>query len=117
MSGAEREGVMTRIAQWLMGAIAGWAMPGTAVAQGRLDGWGCGAYPMWWMGGVWGLGMLLIALLFWGVVIAGVVLGIRWLVSQSRESRSDSALEILRHRYARGEIDRDEFESKKRDLA
>jgi len=47
----------------------------------------------------------------------GIVLGIRWLVTQGRESRSDSALDILRQRYARGEINKDEFEAKKRDLS
>lgn len=46
----------------------------------------------------------------------GVVLGIRWFVTQGKEPRSDSALEILRQRYARGEINKDEFEAKKRDL-
>jgi putative membrane protein len=51
------------------------------------------------------------------VVIVGLVLGIRWLVSQGKESRSDSALDILRQRYARGEINKDEFEAKKRDLS
>ena len=55
-------------------------------------------------------------LLFWGLVIVGVVLGIRWLISQGKESRSDSALEILRQRYARGEINKEEFEARKRDL-
>lgn len=74
-------------------------------------------HPMWWVWGAWGLGMGLIMLVFWGVVIVGIVLGIRWLVSQSREPRSDTALEILRQRYARGEINKDEFEAKKRDLA
>lgn len=117
MSGAEREDAMVRIARSLAGGIAGWAVPGTASAQGRIDGWGCWAQPMWWIGGAWGLGMLLITLLFWGVVIVGIVLGIRWLVSEGRESRPDSALDILRQRYARGEIDRDEFEARKGDLA
>ncbi len=50
-------------------------------------------------------------------MLAGIVLGIRWLVTQGRESRSDSALEILRQRYARGEINKDEFEAKKRDFS
>jgi putative membrane protein len=44
------------------------------------------------------------------------VLGIRWLISQGKESRSDSAPEILRQRYARGEINKEEFEAKKKDL-
>jgi len=37
-------------------------------------------------------------------------------VGQGRVSRSDSALEILRQRYARGEINKEEFEGKKKDL-
>lgn len=73
-------------------------------------------HPMWGMWGSWGLGMMLIGLVFWGLVVVGIVVGIRWLVGQGRESRPDSALEVLRQRYARGEIDRDEFEAKKRDL-
>jgi putative membrane protein len=54
--------------------------------------------------------------LFWGLIIVGVVLGIRWLLNQGKESRSDSALDILRQRYARGEINKEEFEARKRDL-
>jgi putative membrane protein len=61
--------------------------------------------------------MGLFMLLFWGAVIVGIVLGIRWLISQGKASQSDSALEILRQRYARGEINKDEFEAKKRDLS
>jgi putative membrane protein len=60
--------------------------------------------------------MMLIMLFFWGAVIVGLVLGIRWLVRQGREQRSDSALEILRLRYARGELTKDDFESMKREL-
>lgn len=62
---------------------------------------------------MWGIWMMF----FWGLVIVGVVLGIRWLITQGKESRSDSAVEILRDRYARGEINKDEFEAKKRDLS
>ena len=92
-----------------------WAV-GISGAQERAYEWGWGPHPMWWMWGTWGFGMMLFMLVFWGLVIVGVVLGIRWLVSQGRGPRSDSALEILRQRYARGEINKDEFEAKKRDL-
>ena len=90
-----------------------WFTVGLLLAQERAYEWGWGMHPMW---GVWGIGMMLIMLLFWGLVIVGVVLGIRWLMSQWKESRSYSALEILRQRFARGEINPEEFEARKRDL-
>ncbi len=90
-----------------------WLVIETVLTQQQGSDWGWGMHPMW---GFWGIGMMLMMLLFWGLVIVGVVLGIRWLVSQGKESRSDSALEILRQRYARGEINKDEFEARKKDL-
>jgi len=103
---------------WMLAGTAGGVIPTLASAQERFYGWGWGGHhPMWWMWGAWGIGMMLFVLLFWGLVIAGVVLGIRWLVRQGRDSRPDSALDILRQRYARGEIDQEEFEAKKRDLS
>jgi len=77
----------------------------------------CMAGPMSWMWGAWGIGMMVIMLAFWGALIVGIVLGIRWLVGQGKESPSDAALEILRQRYARGEILKEEFEAKKRELS
>ena len=91
-----------------------WLMRGTVLVQGGVYDWGM--HPMWGFWGAWGIGMMLFMLLFLGLVIVGVVLGIRWLISQGKESRSDSALEILRQRYARGEINKEEFEARKRDL-
>jgi putative membrane protein len=85
-----------------------------ALAQERPYDWGWGMHPMMW--GAWGFGMMLMMVLFWALLIVGVVFLVRWLLGQSKESRTDSALEILRQRYARGEINKDEFESKKRDL-
>ena len=82
--------------------------------QGQPYDWGWGGHPMMW--GAWGFGMMIMMILFWVLIIVAVVLGIRWLMGQGKESRSDSAVEILRQRYARGEVNKEEFESKKKDL-
>ena len=58
-------------------------------------------------------------LLFWGFLILGIVVLVRFISSGSDEQRKrepKSALEVLKTRYALGEIDRNEFEEKKRDL-
>ena len=83
--------------------------------QERFYEWRWEMHPMWWWG--WGLGMMAIMFLFWVLVIIGLIVGIRWLVGQRKVSRSDPALEILRQRYARGEINKEEFELKKKDLS
>jgi putative membrane protein len=90
--------------------------PLVASAQERSYEWGWGMHPMWAVWGAGGVVMMVMMLAFWGVVIVSPVLGIRWLIHQRPASRSDSALEIVRQRYARGEINREEFEAKKRDL-
>ena len=87
-----------------------------AQAQERAYGWGWGMHPMWGVWGAWGIAMMAMILLFWGVVIVGIVLGIRWLMGQAREPQRDTAMDILRQRYARGDVTKEEFEAKKRDL-
>ena len=87
---------------------------GAPFAQGGPYDWGWGTHPMMW--GAWGFGMMIMMILFWVLIIVAVVLGIRWLLGQGKESRPDSALEILRQRYARGEINKEEFDLKKTDL-
>jgi putative membrane protein len=86
---------------------------GALLAQGRMYEWHWEMHPIWW--GL-GLGMMAMMLLFWAIVIIGLIIGIRWLLGKGREVRSDSALQILRERYARGEINNEEFEARKKDL-
>ncbi|HSE05669.1 MAG TPA: SHOCT domain-containing protein [Methylomirabilota bacterium] len=108
---------MTRGLMAAAGQVALWLFPSVMTAQERQYGWGAGMHPMWGMWGVWGVGMMFMMLVFWALVIVGIMLAIRWLVSQSREGGArDPALDTLRQRYARGEIDREEFETRKRDL-
>ena len=62
---------------------------------------------------------ILFMLLFWGLIIVGAVALIRWLLTQSspkRRTGDKTPLEIVQDRYARGEIERDEYEQKMRDL-
>ncbi len=66
---------------------------------------------MWWMPG-----MMLIGAFVWLLILVGIGLGIWWLVREFRPTRRDQALQLLRERYARGEIDREEFEARRRDL-
>jgi len=67
-----------------------------------------------------GYGMVggLMMLLFWGVVIFLVVLAVKWFTGNqaggNRERRD--AIDILRERFATGEIDEEEFESRKKAL-
>jgi putative membrane protein len=79
---------------------------------------------MWhWMGGGfgWGFGMIVMAV-FWLLFAAALV----WIARvvwdrggprQASGPRPETPLEILQRRYARGEIDRAEFEEKRRDLS
>ncbi len=69
------------------------------------------------MGGGWGIFMIIFMLIFLGLVVAAVVLLVRYLSPHSRSTpTSDDALEILKRRYARGEIQKAEFEEKRKDL-
>ena len=66
----------------------------------------------------YGMGGGLMMLLFWLIILAAIFLGMRWLISSSQSGRHapPDALGVLESRYARGEINRDEFEQKRRDL-
>jgi len=75
---------------------------------------------MGWGGG-WGWGWFGIVhmVLWWFLIILGIVVLAKWLFGGSgggRAASEDRALAILRERFARGEIDKTEFDARKRDL-
>jgi len=76
------------------------------------NGWG-------YMHGYGGFGWL-IMIVFWAIIIAVIVLLVRWAMSSSlrfqSSPRENQAMKILDERYARGEIDREEYEQKRKDL-
>jgi len=63
---------------------------------------------------------LLIMLLIFATIFIAILALIRaltrWLNRHGKAAPPETALEILRKRYARGEIDKEEFEAKKHDL-
>ena len=63
-----------------------------------------------------GLGLVHM-LLFWALVI--LVLGalVKWLAGDGRPFSEQRAIDILKARYAKGELTREQFEQLKRDLA
>lgn len=57
-------------------------------------------------------------ILWWVFIIAVIVALVKWIIYHNfTDSFQDkSALDILKKRYAQGEIDRKEFEEKRKDL-
>ncbi|MBY0249587.1 MAG: SHOCT domain-containing protein [Nitrospiraceae bacterium] len=72
------------------------------------------------MMGLWGLVGYVFMVVFWAVGIVAVVLWVKSWLEQGRPGSAsrepESALEILKTRYARGEISKEEFEEKRKDL-
>ena len=76
-------------------------------------GRGYGMMDNWFGGGI------VMMILFWGVIIIGGFFLIRYLLRQSQTATrapENTALEILKQRYARGEINDEEFEKMKAKL-
>lgn len=100
------------------GSVVVWAQ--SASDPGRYAN---GAH-MIWSGGGWGMifGPLFMILVL-AVVIASVALLLRWFGGSSWQGPGTqqlpqvrTALDILKERYARGEIDKEEFEERRRTL-
>lgn len=72
-----------------------------------------GAGPWMWLGPI-------AMLLFWGLVIVGIVMALRTVWSHKSEGNAGSgsgAVDILDQRYARGEITREEYQRMREDLS
>lgn len=65
----------------------------------------------------WGLGFgWIFMVIFWGLIVLGVVALVRWLATSPGDRDGKTALDILEQRYARGELERKEYEQKRKDL-
>jgi putative membrane protein len=72
------------------------------------------------MGG-WGYGYGAIHMIVWVVILIAIIVGIVWLVRSiaapgGRLPRRSAGLDVIEERYARGEINRDEYLQKKKDI-
>jgi len=71
-------------------------------------------------GGVMGAGMWIFMLLLWGFAIFGLICAIRCLVGGrklcKKQEAPETPLDILRKRYAGGELSREEFERMQKEL-
>lgn len=79
---------------------------------------------------MWGNGMMygyqggmmwmVLGLVFWVAVIAGIVLLVLWIVGKSGRGKQpqteETALELLKKRYVRGEITKEQYEEMKKDI-
>src|SRR3989344_3395226 len=102
---------------WMVGsAFAPWSFGGTKGGGNPMMGFGGNNI----MGGWNGFGLLgwIPILLFWILLILGVVALFRYLGGSTRsDDKEKSSLDILKERYAKGEIGKKEFEQMKKDLA
>jgi putative membrane protein len=87
---------------------------------------GLGFMPMMWMMGGGGNPMMgyngwggfgwIFMIVFWVLIILGVVALVRYLGRSGQQEEHRTPLDILKERYARGEINKKEFEEKKKDI-
>ena len=105
-----------------LACLSPFLLEGKAMAwRGRgYDGWT--AWPCGLIGG-WGWGWpgMILGIMFWILVCMAVFYLIRWLIHNTKGYRAPAVtgpgpMDILRERYARGEITGEEFHRVRKDL-
>lgn len=63
-----------------------------------------------------GIGGGIFMIFIWVLLIVFIVWIVREVINKNSNTNSSKAMEILKERYAKGEINKDEFELRKKDL-
>jgi putative membrane protein len=86
----------------------GFGMMGPGMMGGMMGGYGYGFSPL----------PMVFGLISWALMVGGVTLLVGYLVRSAKSSSrsGESPLDILKARYARGEIAKEQFDMIKRDL-
>ena len=103
----------------LSGMVAGLAQLAAPAAFAQYFG----DHGMWWGHG-WGYGGMmfggLLMIVFWGGIIVLAILAVRWIAGNSSQRDAppprQSPLDILKERFARGEIDKKEYDERRKTL-
>jgi putative membrane protein len=111
------------LATLVVAVLAGGSMMGPGMmGPGMMWGYGSGGAPP--IAGSWGISMalgMLVMVAFWGALILGIVLLVRWAIGQvpaaGATPGAGDAVAILKRRYAAGEIDRQTYEQMKQELS
>ncbi len=65
----------------------------------------------------WGMGFgWLFMIIFWILIILGIVYLVKLIIRGEKRINGETALDILKKRYAKGEINKEEFEEKKKEI-
>ena len=105
----------------IIGGIVVAALIVLPLVFGLISGWQYGGWGMMGPGMMGGYGTMFLMPILWivvlGLIIWAVVAAVRpGESSGSGSATTSSALEVLKKRYARGEINKEEYDEKKKDL-
>ncbi len=92
----------------MSGMMGSWSNPSTLTNNSNNPMMNFGFTPFGWFGWIF-------MILFWGLIILGIMALIRTL-TKGGESNKKTPLDILKERYVKGEIDQKEYDTKKKEL-
>lgn len=98
---------MAQMMGGMMGSASGINTAGWWNGMGTMMGTGLASFM--WLG-------ILFSILFWVLIIAAIVALIKWIFGLGKSKENNTVLNILKERYAKGEISKEELEQKLKEI-